>query len=73
VAAHREETWTVVYSRATAEIAECRSHFQTEKTLRSEAGMRYRLSNETEKPLLVIEVQAGNCLGEDGEVRYEDI
>ncbi len=35
--------------------------------------MRHRLSNETEEPLVVIEVQTADYLGEGGEVRYEDI
>ncbi len=43
------------------------------QAVRIEAGTRHRLSNETEEPLVVIEVQTGDYLGEDDEVRYDDI
>ena len=36
-------------------------------------GQIHRLSNHTEEPLIVIEVQTGEYLGEDDIVRYEDV
>ena len=35
-------------------------------------GQVHRLSNHTKEPLIVIEVQTGEYLGEDDIVRYED-
>ena len=37
------------------------------------AGQKHRLANETDDPLIVIEVQTGSYLGEDDIIRYEDI
>ena len=36
-------------------------------------GQVHRLSNHTKEPLIVIEVQTGEYLGEDDIVRYEDV
>ena len=38
-----------------------------------EKGQKHRLSNHSDEPLIVIETQIGNYLGEDDIVRYEDI
>ena len=35
-------------------------------------GSKHRLSNPNETPLVLIEVQSGNYIGEDDIVRFED-
>jgi len=36
------------------------------------AGNKHRLSNTTQAPLVIIEVQSGGYLGEDDIVRFDD-
>ena len=35
-------------------------------------GSKHRLSNESDNPLIIIEVQSGKYLGEDDIVRFQD-
>ena len=35
-------------------------------------GVKHRLSNPTKLPLILIEIQSGNYLGEDDIKRFED-
>lgn len=70
---HRAEHWVVV--RGTAEV------INGDETLRLAAdqstyipiGAKHRLSNPSEDPLELIEVQSGGYLGEDDIVRFEDV
>ena len=70
---HRAEHWVVV--RGTAEVVngdETMILTEDQSTYIS-IGAKHRLSNPTQDPLELIEVQSGSYLGEDDIVRFEDI
>ena len=70
---HRAEHWVVV--RGTAEVVNGdETMILTEdQSTYIPIGAKHRLSNPTQDPLELIEVQSGNYLGEDDIVRFEDI
>ena len=70
---HRSEHWIVVDGIATVEIDGVTQSLQANQSTYIEQGQKHRLSNQTEAPLTLIEVQTGSYLGEDDITRYEDI
>jgi mannose-1-phosphate guanylyltransferase/mannose-6-phosphate isomerase len=70
---HRTEHWVVV--RGTAEVVNGdETMILTEdQSTYIPIGAKHRLSNPTQDPLELIEVQSGSYLGEDDIVRFEDI
>ena len=70
---YRSEHWVVVEGKAKVTLNdEVKSLAKGEATF-IPPGAIHRLENETETPLIIIEVQIGNYLGEDDITRYEDI
>jgi mannose-1-phosphate guanylyltransferase/mannose-6-phosphate isomerase len=70
---HRAEHWVVVEGTA---IVTCDSRVFELKANESTfipRGAKHRLENPGATPLLLIEVQSGNYLGEDDIVRFEDV
>lgn len=72
----RSEHWVVVKGQATTYV-ETETSTETRKVQVNESiyvpiGGIHRLSNETQEPLEIIEVQVGQYLGEDDIVRYSD-
>ena len=70
---HRSEHWVVVTGTATVVCDAKVSTLNSNEGIYISAGTIHRLSNDTEDPLVVIEVQTGAYLGEDDIVRYDDI
>ena len=70
---HRAEHWVVV--RGTAEVVNGdETMILTEdQSTYIPIGAKHRLSNPTQDPLELLEVQSGSYLGEDDIVRFEDI
>ena len=70
---HRAEHWVVV--RGTAEVVNGdETMILTEdQSTYIPIGAKHRLSNPTQDPLELIEVQSGSYLGEDDIVRFEDV
>ena len=70
---HRSEHWVVVSGCATV----CRDDemfvLESNESIFIKAKQIHRLANETDKPLIVIEVQTGIYLGEDDIIRYDDV
>jgi len=70
---YRSEHWIVVSGRATV----CRDDevfvLECNESTFIKANQKHRLANETDNPLIVIEVQTGSYLGEDDIIRYEDV
>ena len=69
---HRSEHWIVLSGCATVTIGE-----KTEALLPSQStfvpqGTLHRLANNSSEPLIIIEIQTGNYLGEDDIERIED-
>ena len=70
---HRSEHWVVTEGTATVQIEESIFELGQNESAYIPKKAKHRLSNNTEKPLVIIEVQTGNYLGEDDIVRYDDI
>ncbi len=70
---HRSEHWVVVSGSATVSRDDEVFTLESNQSVYIKAGQKHRLANETDVPLIVIEVQTGNYLGEDDIIRYEDL
>lgn len=69
---HRNEHWVVVSGTALVVNGEREFLLQTNESTYIPAGHKHRLSNPGIVPLIMIEVQSGEYLGEDDIVRFED-
>ena len=69
---HRAEHWVVVDGTAKVEINNKTSFLKVNETIYVPKGTIHRLSNTTNYPLIIIEIQSGSYLGEDDILRLED-
>ncbi len=69
---HRSEHWIVVNGQAKVEINQKISILNKNESIYIPKGSKHRLSNPRKTPLILIEVQSGEYLGEDDIVRFED-
>ena len=69
---YRSEHWIVVKGTAKVEVNEKEYFLSENESTYIPLGSKHRLSNPSTKPLILIEVQSGNYLGEDDIVRFED-
>lgn len=69
---HRSEHWIIVDGTAKVEINGKISFLKKNESTYIPVGSKHRLSNSGTGPLILIEVQSGDYLGEDDIVRYED-
>ena len=69
---HRSEHWVVVDGTATIQIEDDIKSVGTNESVYIHVGQKHRLANDTDFPLIVIEVQTGSYLGEDDIIRYQD-
>jgi mannose-1-phosphate guanylyltransferase len=69
---HRSEHWIVVSGVAKVVNGEREFLVQTNESTFIPAGHKHRLENPGVTPLVMIEVQSGEYLGEDDIVRFED-
>tara|TARA_Y100001978_G_C23670603_1_gene423543 strand:- start:132 stop:1598 length:1467 start_codon:yes stop_codon:yes gene_type:complete len=69
---HRSEHWVVVDGTAKVEINEKKSILKENESTYIPLGAKHRLSNPGDIPLIIIEVQSGDYLGEDDIFRFED-
>lgn len=69
---HRSEHWVVVSGTANVTNGEKIFVVHTNESTYIPAGCLHRLSNPGVSPLVMIEVQSGDYLGEDDIVRFED-
>jgi|JI10StandDraft_1071094.scaffolds.fasta_scaffold01668_14 mannose-1-phosphate guanylyltransferase/mannose-6-phosphate isomerase len=70
---HRAEHWIVVAGTARVINGDKELLLQTNESTFIPAGHKHRLENPGLLPLVMIEVQSGDYLGEDDIVRFEDI
>jgi mannose-1-phosphate guanylyltransferase len=68
----RSEHWVVVSGTAKVTNGDEESLVRSNESTFIPAGHRHRLENATEQPLVIIEVQSGDYLGEDDIVRFDD-
>ncbi len=69
---YRSEHWIIVNGKAKVEIDEKIFFLKKNESIYVPVGAKHRLSNEGKVPLILIEVQSGDYLGEDDIVRFED-
>ncbi len=69
---YRSEHWVVVSGIATVTCDERIFDLTTNQSTYIPKESKHRLENSGTEPLFVIEVQAGDYLGEDDIVRFED-
>jgi mannose-1-phosphate guanylyltransferase len=69
---HRSEHWIVVSGTARVTNGEDEFLLRMNESTYIAAGKRHRLENPGKLPLVMIEVQSGEYLGEDDIVRFED-
>lgn len=70
---HRSEHWVVVSGTATVVNGETEIELSTDQSTYIPCGNRHRLSNRYQVPLVMIEVQSGDYLGEDDIIRFDDV
>lgn len=70
--AHRGENWVVVKGEALVQIGDTEYLKKSGESAFIPAGALHRLSNKGEVPLIIIETQSGDYLGEDDIIRVED-
>lgn len=70
---HRAEHWVVVAGIATVSVAEATFKVAVNEHVHIPVQTKHRLENDTDEPMILIEVQTGGYLGEDDIVRYDDI
>lgn len=69
---HRSEHWVVVTGIATVTCEDSVFEVKAGESTFIPAGKRHRLENKEGAPLVIVEVQVGEYVGEDDIVRYED-
>lgn len=70
---HRAEHWVVVEGIAQVTLGEEIKSFSANESVYIPIGVKHRLENNTDSPVVIIEVQTGDYLGEDDIVRYQDV
>jgi len=68
----RSERWVVVSGHAIVTLDDVDVERDIGEIVVVEVGMKHRVENPGAEPLVFIEVQCGEYLGEDDIVRYED-
>ena len=69
---HRNEHWIIVSGSAYVTIGERKSFLRANESTYIPMGQIHRLENPGVLPLVLIEVQMGEYLGEDDIVRLDD-
>ncbi len=69
---HRAEHWVVVSGKALVTNDGLTIRLEKNQSTYIPKGAAHRLANETDEPLIVVEVQSGEYLGEDDIVRLQD-
>lgn len=70
--ARRSEQWSFISGRGFASIGKYPHHVMAGDCLQVPSMARHRVQNIGDSPLVFVEVQTGDYLGEDDIVRFED-
>ncbi len=70
---HRSEHWVVVEGTAKVTLGDEVKLVSEGESVYIPVGAKHRMENPGKLPMLLIEVQTGNYLGEDDIIRYEDL
>lgn len=69
---HRSERWVIVKGTATVTLDGVETTYMLGETIHVGVMMKHRVANNGDTPLLFIEVQLGDYLGEDDIERFSD-
>lgn len=69
---HRSEHWVVISGCAIVTRGDEILELKANQSTYIPVGAKHRLENRTQEPLIIIEVQCGDYVGEDDIIRYED-
>ncbi len=69
---HRNEHWIVVKGEATVQVGESTKLVSENESTYIKQEELHRLSNRSDKTIVLIEVQVGSYTGEDDIIRIED-
>ena len=70
---HRSEHWIVVEGTAKVQVDNEKRILSKNQSIYIPAKSKHRLGNHGTNPLILIEVQTGDYLGEDDIIRFDDI
>ena len=70
---HRCEHWVVVSGVAKITVGEKVDYYKPKEHIYIPLGEKHRLENDTQLPIIIIEVQSGLCLEENDIIRFKDI
>ena len=70
---HRSEHWVVVEGNAKVQVNEVKKILCKNESIYIPINAKHRLSNPSKTPLVLIEIQTGEYLGEDDIIRFDDI
>lgn len=70
---YRSEHWIVVAGVATVTIGEEVRDVRANESVYIPLGVKHRMENRQEEPMVLIEVQTGTYFGEDDIIRYDDV
>ena len=70
---HRSEHWIVVEGKAKVQINDDIKLLSKNESIYIPVKSKHRLTNDSNLPLVIIEVQTGTYLGEDDIIRFDDI
>ncbi len=68
----RAECWTVVSGIGIITLDKKEISLSTGQTINIAIGQKHRMRNDSNTPLVFIEVQTGSYFGEDDIIRYQD-
>ena len=69
----RSEHWTVISGSPTITTGGLVKEYRVNESLFIPVEVKHRLENNTDKPVMISEVQIGSYVGEDDIRRYDDI
>lgn len=69
----RSEHWVVVQGQATIQVGDQIQTLLPNQSTYIPIGVKHRLTNQTNSPVIIVETQTGTYLGEDDIIRYEDV
>lgn len=71
--ARRAEHWVVVQGTAVVEVDGAERELRPDQSVYIPLRAIHRLTNRTDRPLVLIEVQCGDYVGEDDIERFDDV
>jgi len=69
----RAEAWTIVSGIGSITLGDEIKDYGVGETILIPIGVKHRIENKQNEPVIFIEVQTGTYFGEDDIIRYDDI